>query len=415
MIIGKISEKEIDGALQLEAPVTLRGETRSCFYTIPIEYADLVDAGTSDSFLLSLVTAAMLAGEDIQVEGKTSERLFYQLRDVLVPIMNVFNPRYKVIDIRAEELLSKLHAPAIQRGVGTGLSGGIDSFTCIWNNFINPTSDRYKLTHLFFFNVGAHGMAHSDAELKKVELKFRARYQQMKIAANELGLPLVPVNSNMHSFFQVGHLENCSFVTPGAALLMQRGIGRYYLASDGHTFKDKYHRLVIIREQWNAAEIDPLIVPYMSTENMLMETTETHLSRMQKTMLVADLEVARRHLNVCGDYDAMECNCSHCEKCLRTLAMLDVIGKVDSFAKVFDLDMYRNQVRKYYFAKIIARRTKEPYYRDIMAIARERGLNLREHTTFPAMLWVHFKDSLLHNALRKIPGLRPVIQKLKRL
>jgi hypothetical protein len=415
MIIGKISEKEIDGAIQLEAPVTLYDETRTCFYTIPIEYADLLDTGASDSFLLSLVTAAMLAGEDIRVEGKTSERLFYQLRDVLVPIMNVFNPQYKIIDIEAEELTSRLHAPTIQRGVGTGFSGGIDSFACIWNYFINPRTDQYKLTHLFFFNVGAHGMAHSDTALKKVELKFRARYQQMKIAADELGLPLVPVNSNMHSFFRVGHLENCSFVTPGAALLMQRGIGRYYLASDGHTFHDKYHRLVNIREQWNAAEIDPLIIPYMSTENMLFETTETHLSRMQKTKLVADSEVARRHLNVCGDYDAMEYNCSHCEKCLRTLAMLDVIGKIDSFAKVFDLDVYRNQARKHYFAKVIAHQTKEPYYRDMIATARERGLDLKEHTTFLTILWERFKDTALHNALRKIPGLRPVIRKLKRL
>ena len=76
MIIGKISEKEIDGTLQLEAPVTLYGETRTCFYAVPIEYADLVDTGTSDSFLLSLLTAAMLAGEDIRIEGKPQNACF---------------------------------------------------------------------------------------------------------------------------------------------------------------------------------------------------------------------------------------------------------------------------------------------------------------------------------------------------
>ncbi|MGI5923173.1 MAG: hypothetical protein GX945_08000 [Lentisphaerae bacterium] len=415
MIIGKIAEKEIDGAIQLAAPITLCGETRTCFYTIPIEYADLLDTSRSDSFLLSLVTAAMLAGEDIQVEGKVSERLFYQLCDTIIPVMNVFNPRYRIISLKAEELSSKRHVSAQQRGIGTGLSGGIDSFTCIWNHFIKPPSDEHKVTHFFFFNVGAHGMAHSDADLKKIEDKFRARYQQMKITANELGLPLIPVNSNVHSFFQVGHLENCSFVSPGAALLMQRGIGRYYLASDGQTFHDKYHRLANLREQWDVAMIDPLTVPYMSTENMRFEPTETHLSRIQKTMLVADFEVARRHLNVCSNYDAMEYNCSCCEKCLRTLTTLEIIGKIDSFAKVFDLDVYRKQARKHYFAKVIARQNKELYYHGIMAAAKERGFDLREHTTFPALLWEHFKDSALHNALRKIPGLRPVVQKLKRL
>ena len=265
-------------------------------------------------------------------------------------------------------------------------------------------SEQYKLTHLFFFSTldtrdGTFGCRTG----KKLELKFPGTISANENCADELGLPLVPVNSNMHSFFQVGHLENCSFVTPGAALLMQRGIGRYYLASEGHTFKDKYQRLVVKREQWYANEIDPLILPYMSTENMLIEATETHLSRMQKTKIVADLEVARRHLNVCGNHDAMEYNCSCCDKCVRTMGMLEVIGKLDAFTKVFKMDYYRNNARKYYFAKVIAQQDKEPFNPTILAAARERGINLREHTTFLAILWAHFKDTAASQCTAEIP------------
>jgi hypothetical protein len=96
------------------------------------------------------------------------------------------------------------------------------------------------------------------------------------------------------------------------------------------------------------------------------------------------------------------------------MGMLEIIGKLDSFTKVFEMDYYRNHARKYYFAKVIVQQNKEPFNPTILIAARERGINLREQTTFLAILWEHFLDSPLHNALRKIPGLRPAIRLLKK-
>ena len=415
MIIGNISVKENGGNLRMEAPITLQGETRTCFYEFPLEYANLADTGKSDSFLLSLLLSAMQAGEDIQVEGRVSERLFYQLRDDLVPIMNVFNPMYGKIDIKAEELDAKIYPPEPRRGVGTGFSGGIDSFACVWKNFIDNPPEQYKLTHLFFFNVGAHGMAHSEAELAKVEGKFFAHLQRMRACAAELGLPLVPVNSNVHSFFQIGHLETCSLVTPGAALLMQRGLQRYFFASAGIAYKDLRYQLLFIRDPHNTTELDPLILPYMSTENLLMAASETRLARIEKTSLIVDFAPAQKYLNVCYDYGAKEANCSRCEKCARTLATLELLGKIDSFAELFDFNIYRKQARKAFFARVLARHTKNPVYRSIIEYAKEKDIDLLSYTSRAAILAARLKDSKLHNFLRRIPLLRPAVRALKKV
>ena len=201
MIIENFSIRETGECLRLETTIVLNGKQRICFFETPLKFSGLVETERSDAFVLALMIPAMMAGEDIRVEGKMSERLFHQMRDDIIPIMNAFNPVYRRVGLSAAELTAKQYAPEVQRGVGTGLSGGIDSFACIFNHLEKASSERSKLTHLFFFNVGSHGMVHSEENLARVERKFRVRYRKMKQCADELGLPLIPVNSNIHSFF----------------------------------------------------------------------------------------------------------------------------------------------------------------------------------------------------------------------
>ena len=61
------------------------------------------------------------------------------------------------------------------RAVGTGFSGGIDSFATIYEHHEKPAPEGFKLTHLFFFNVGAHGIPKAPGDLEKIERQFHAR------------------------------------------------------------------------------------------------------------------------------------------------------------------------------------------------------------------------------------------------
>jgi hypothetical protein len=67
----------------------------------------------------------------------------------------------------------------------------------------------------------------------------------------------------------------------------------------------------------------------------------TELTRVEKTRRIAELEAAQRHLDVCTQLG--DTNCTLCEKCLRTLLTLDLLGKADTFQTRFDLDEFRRR------------------------------------------------------------------------
>ena len=62
---------------------------------------------------------------------------------------------------------------------------------------------------------------------------------------------------------------------------------------------------------------------------------------MQKTLLVAELPVARQSLTVCTGVTPDGRNCSTCDKCLRTELTLEIAGHLDAFDERFDLGAFR--------------------------------------------------------------------------
>lgn len=411
MNIGPLNVRSERGQLRLEAAVSSASGCRVCFFETPEEFGGLVDETASDAFLLAFLMPAMVAGEDLHIGGKASELLLCNLNETVIPILNCFNPLYRKIQVDAAEPVARTLPGG--RGVATGFSGGVDSFACLYEHFGRPVFPSRKLTHLFFFNVGAHGMARTDKELAAVEQVFRARYEEKRAIAAELGLPLIPVNSNVHSFYPVGHLESCSLVTPAAALLFEKGIGTYYLASGGHNFADKARQLGVNRESVNLADLDPLVLPYLSTESLRVWSTENRFRRSDKTALIADYPPARRHLQVCNKIEIG--NCSVCEKCCRTISTLEILGKAAAFAGVFDFDRYHREAEKEFLGRVFAMAAHKEYYADLVNMAKARGIDLRKRTTRAAIFRARFYGTDLHKSLRSLPGLRPAIRALKRL
>lgn len=70
-------------------------------------------------------------------------------------------------------------------------------------------------------------------------------------------------------------------------------------------------------------------------------------------------------------------NCGHCIKCLRTLYTLDVLGVLDRYSAVFDLDDYRRNISRY-AAECRVRKTfaDDGFCRELWpAIRRKYGLS----------------------------------------
>ena len=218
MIIRTPHKDFANGELIVRATIAYNNTEEECFYSVPEKFAEFADTESSNCFMVGLLYPALRYGEDIHVEGKVSARLLYNLNHYLIPMMAMCDSRIHRIKVTASETDSKGCPEA--EAVGTGFSGGIDSFTTIYEHFAQPTPVGFRLTHLFFFNVGAHGIPKNEGDLKVIERQFHARYKKLKPFTEEVGLDFITVNSDVHKFHPWGHLEVATFATVSAVMFL---------------------------------------------------------------------------------------------------------------------------------------------------------------------------------------------------
>jgi hypothetical protein len=369
-----------------------------CFYALPEAYADWVDAGRADCFMVGLLYTAMFAGVDIEVRAAVSEKLLFDLNAYAIPMLNGFDPRLKRIQITAAATAATPYPDA--RHVGTGFSGGIDSFFTIYERGIRPeTPENFRIDTLFFFNVGSHGMGSTPERLQWLEEKFQARLKHLAGFAAEIGLPVIPVNSNLHRFHQSGHLQTHTLASMSAALFVGRRLGKYYFGSAGYD----YHALIRNADTHDSeiALLDPMLLPLLSTESFMPIADGAEFSRTGKTARIVDFEPAHRYLNVCGNPETIDTNCSVCFKCKRTMLTLDILGCLDRFAGVFTLDRYRGREEKRFIAEMLNGRNDSFFFEDVVKLAETHDYDLAGRTDRPTRLYMKFTRTGLYRKLRK--------------
>ena len=410
MFIKKPRTERANGSLFLRTAISSCAGEDECFYSVPAEFADFADTESSNCFLVGMLYPAMRYGEDIHVEGTVSAKLLYNLNEYLVPLMAICDERLKRIRITADATDSEGCREA--HAVGTGFSGGIDSFSTICQHFVRKGEpDGFKLTHLFFFNVGAHGIPKKPDDLESIERQFNARYEKFKAFPAEVGLPFVRVNSDIHKFHPWGHLEVATFATVSAILFLARGIRRYYLASSGHTYRQLWKFLGDGGRPDAIERMNMMLLPWLSTERLDIIDDGNLYDRSQKTVMVADYPPAARYLNVCYGHDTLDTNCSVCNKCARTLLTLDILGKLDEFAGIFDIPRYRREVRRRLIAETIVGERKSLFAKHQMDLARERGVDLRREVNALDIIRARMSEGAIHNLIRNNPLLKRLARK----
>ena len=398
MIINPPIVTHSAGNLELRAHIAFQDTVSECFYGVPEKYASFVDTSSANCFLVGLLYPAMRYGEDIHVEGKVSARLLYNLNQYVIHMLSSCDARLHPIHITAKTTDDRGYPDA--KAVTTGFSGGIDSFHAIYGHYEVPTPDGFRLTHLLSFNVGAHGIPKTSEEQVTIEQKFHARYKRLASFPKEIGLDFIPVNSNIHCFHPWGHLEVCTLANLSAVLFLQRGIKRYYLASSGHPFSAIWHYLGDNRRPDDIALLNTYLLPWMSTESCDFLEDGSFYDRSQKTAQIADYPPVAKYLNVCCNYDTLDTNCSICNKCCRTLLTLELLGKLEAFSNVFDLNKYHNKARRLYIARTIVTEKTELFSKHLMDLAREKGINLRAEVNCLDIFRAKMMDGRLHNFIR---------------
>ena len=252
----------------------------------------------AEAALPMLALAGMHGGLGLQIEAPISKR-YVDNQQALMQIFCGWFPRYRPVPI----LASHLREVAATNGgrVGCFFTGGVDSFFTYLRH-------RNEVTDLIF----VHGY---DVDLD--DLPRRAEISAMGRAIEQAtGVRFIELETN--------------------AIRLFRDFGRwgahahgYGLGSAARHLADYLDRIYIpssfAREYMRPWGTHPQTDPLFSDERLTVVHGDAIL-RMEKLREIAQDDLAMRYLRVCHERVEGAYNCSRCEKCLRTMTVMQGLG-----------------------------------------------------------------------------------------
>ncbi|MDV7088436.1 adenine nucleotide alpha hydrolase family protein [Rhodococcus opacus] len=189
------------------------------------------------------------------------------------------------------------------RGVGCFFSGGVDSF-------YTALKHLDEITHLIII----HGL---DISLDNHVL-WQEAVDRARTMAAELGKELIEVRSNVRMLHSK-HGPHWQSQAHGAflahiSLLLSPQLRKVYIPAS-----DDESRLAPLGTH---PDLDPL----WSSSDVEIVHDGTEADRVAKLARIKDSTVAMNHLRVCWWNLASKYNCGTCEKCLRTMIGLRIVG-----------------------------------------------------------------------------------------
>jgi hypothetical protein len=360
LIINPIEIVESDAEVRLQSLIEFSDKKKYLWYSLPKKFSQYLMTEKLDGFLVGVLLLAMKLGEDIEVKGAVSERLYFNLTNSYMKIMQILIPELIKVNINPQ-YLDNGKTTKCEGAVVTGFSAGVDSFSTIYDHYLNDPLPDYKITHFVFNNVGSHGVGDSE----KTRALFNARYDLVKGYPREIGIDFIKIDSNLSEVLEMDYEQTHFPRNVSAILLLQKLFAKYYYSSSLQ-YKD-----CSIKPYYDMAITDPVAVHLLSTETLECISTGCQYSRVEKTRRLAKLPGANRWLNVCVKPSPDGKNCSTCWKCCRTLLTLEILGLLEDFGQVFSLDKWK-RVKNRYLLGVIGN-SKDLYAKEIIDYARIEG------------------------------------------
>ena len=339
MIIGRPSLKETPGEVTVEAGVEVERPDAvypaTLWFGFPTRFGRFV-SGSADGFIAGLLPLAMRLREDVTIHGDLSYRLADGLRDYQ-RFQATWKPAtFGAVGVRSDDLQRR--DPAKSDGaVGTAFSGGVDSFHTLWTH--SADNERFppaRITHCLMING-----FDSDADLAGTG-RFQRMQRLYETQLEKLGIDLVVVRTNLLEFIGLATLKQsfAAFVT-APALQLGSLFSRYYVPSSYKfthlgRFPDGSH---------------PMFDHLLATESMQTVHDGGHLTRVAKTVAISEWPATFDLLRVCVNATGVQrdgraiANCCTCDKCIRTMATLDVAGALASY-RCFPRPLTRRNIRR---------------------------------------------------------------------
>lgn len=321
-----------------------------------------------DPVVVSLMYNLLAGGYDFKSEIPISERLYHHLTKDFIPNIVSMNK----IKCPPELIVPVDQTPLKQEAswVGTGVSCGIDSFAAI-KEYSEEKLEKYRLTHLLYFKVGAHhGRIHPCPE----DVENRIFHEELAIADNfckQNDYKLVVVDSNIdqmaNQFWGVIPFGNVAWFRNVGVMLMLQAYFSKYIFGTSYTFEDfnmDFRDGLEFNLMWS--------MPLLGSDNLEVTPASSAMTRVEKTASIANFAPAFDNLMVCW---SGHINCGECAKCIRTLVALDWLGALDNFKNSFDIEKYHSK-KKQHLQHIVKCSKYDPFFRELVDYAKANNIKL---------------------------------------
>ena len=395
------------------------------WFSVERQFADGLCSDYADAFVLVMLCLAIHSHQDIDSDAPVSRKLLFNLRNTIIPLFAKALPDSKQIQIIAKGSEDFLYD---SKAVGCGCSLGIDSMSSLLTHLQDNTTDGYKVTHLALFNSGQMG----DYDLEKAEDYFKDTVSKLRPFSEDIGLPLVAVNTNLNSFYRysgVTLLQSFVLRTAACALSLQCLWGKYVYASS-------YPIDYAIFSSVDTSHMEASFVPLVQSHNFEMVLSNPMLSRVEKTEIVRRSPYSYQYLDVCWanqtayeiwhNYTFLEGkvkrNCGWCDKCLRTLLTLEILSwkeknNINAYKDIFDINRYYKN-KDSFIKKVFKEQDSNLFYKEIVDLILTTNYPIPRQITRILLFkeWkkkvYNFSSSISFMALRPF---KILIRSLKRL
>lgn len=282
----------------------LRRKNGRCYLLLAVSFTSTapIELGGVESTpaLSTALFPAMRLGLPLELEAPVDRRALdgaLRTRDVFSTWMDGFQP----VPIEVEAATPAPPPRSDERGVASFFSCGVDGFYTLQRNLDDVTS----LVFLHGFDVESDRIGHRVAVEDAV-----AR------AARELDRELVIMQTNVRDSVDA-YIYWGDYVGSvlGASAQLLQGVAHTVLVAASNTYRD-----------YRPFGTNPLTDPLYSTEGLEVLHDGADANRIQKIESLTDWDLALRHLRVCWSVHGSSMNCGHCEKCMRTMTSLFVLG-----------------------------------------------------------------------------------------
>ena len=258
----------------------------------------------ADPFVVALLLLAMQNDEPIEIRGTLSRKLFNGLQQYQHVYHSWFPDRFKMIEIRPEGLREDVTQEAA--GAACAFSGGVDSFYTL-------LALRSQVTHAIF-------MAGFDMPLNLTD-SIGELVRSYSTMMKDFRINLIVGSTNVRNFVNSVDWTNAHGQALAAtALFYKDSWSKFYIPSSYSL--DNYPK-------WGS---HPSLDHLLSTESLQLIHHGAHANRVRKLETVSKAPESYDRLRVCWIQDIGLRNCGECEKCIRTMVALDILGKLPRYS-----------------------------------------------------------------------------------